>query len=146
QGASGFSANGLAMQGTAPGEQGGFAGPRGDGKQIKESKEIIPPPEEDKWGTFITGVGEWVNVNGDGNGSGYDITTGGFTVGADYKLRPNVAVGVMAGYAGTGADLTGNGRVWVNSGKLGLYATAFSGGWYADAAVTGGYNSYDTRR
>jgi outer membrane autotransporter protein len=34
----------------------------------------------------------------------------------------------------------------VNGGKLGLYATAFAGGWYADAAVNGGYNSYDMKR
>jgi outer membrane autotransporter protein len=64
------------------------------------------------------------------------------------------------------------GRVWVNGGKLGLYATFFQNeplaaaptmskdsskeapapalsiakGFYADAAVFGGYNSYDTRR
>ncbi|MEI9897762.1 MAG: autotransporter outer membrane beta-barrel domain-containing protein [Chthoniobacter sp.] len=95
---------------------------------------------------FITGVGEWVNVNGDGNARGYDITTGGFTVGADYKVTPNLAVGISAGYAGTGSDLNDGGRVFVNGGKLGLYATYFTGGFYVDTAVNGGYNSYDTRR
>jgi len=103
-------------------------------------------PAEDHWGVFITGVGEWVNVSGTDNARGYDITTGGFTVGADYKVTRSFAVGLSAGYAGTGADLTGGGRVFVNGGKLGLYSTYFTGGFYFDTAVTGGYNSYDTRR
>jgi outer membrane autotransporter protein len=127
----------------------GFAGPTGkDGKEIKESKAVITPPQEpeQRWGAFLTGVGEWVDVDGDGNSPGYDVTTGGFTLGVDYKIAPNFAVGIMAGYAGTGSDLTNDGSVWVNSGKLGLYATTFAGGWYADVAVTGGYNSYDTKR
>jgi outer membrane autotransporter protein len=85
-------------------------------------------------------------VSGDSNARGYDINSGGFTVGLDYKVSPNFAVGVAAGYAGTSADLTDNGRVWANGGKLGVYATYFTGGFYADAAVTGGYNSYDTKR
>jgi len=144
-GASGFSASGLAMQGTGPGYSGslfGVAGPTG-----KETKDVVAPvPEEKKWGAFLTGVGEWVDVGGDGNARGYDITTGGFTLGLDYKVCPNFVVGIAAGYAGTGADLTDGGDVWVNGGKLGLYATTFVGGWYADAAVTGGYNSYDTKR
>jgi outer membrane autotransporter protein len=61
-------------------------------------------------------------------------------------VNPNFAVGLSAGYAGTGADLTGDGRVFVNGGKLGLYATYFTGGFYVDAAANGGYNSYDTKR
>ncbi len=169
-GSSGFSAGGLAMQGTGPGYSGslfGAAGPSG-----KESKEIkdIAPMEEKKWGAFLTGVGVWVDVGGDGNARGYDITTGGFTLGLDYKVSPNFAIGIAAGYAGTAADLTNDGRVWVNGGKLGLYATYFQnrggaggpsgkeskeaaepvsaigGGYYVDLAVTGGYNSYDTKR
>ena len=146
-GSSGFSAAGLAMNGSGPGFSGplqfrtGAAGPTGngvrDGKESKEMKEVAPT--ENRWGTFITGVGEWVNVGDDSNARGYDISTGGFTLGLDYKVSPNFAVGVMAGYVGTGVDLN-------NGGKLGLYATAFSGGWYADTAVTGGLNGYDTKR
>jgi outer membrane autotransporter protein len=153
-GASGFSAAGLAMNGSGPGFSGpvgfrtGAAGPTGnvirDGKESKEMKDVAPV--ENRWGTFITGVGEWVGVSDDPNARGYDITTGGFTLGLDYKVCPGFALGVMAGYVGTGADLTKGGSVLVNGGKVGLYATTFSGGWYADVAVTGGINGYETRR
>lgn len=144
-GSHGFSASGFAAAGSGPLYSGGVAGPNGnDGKESKEMKNVVPP--EDRWGVFITGVGEWVNVSGDGNARGYDLSTGGFTVGADYKVTPNFAVGISAGYAGTGSDLNDGGRVFVNGGKLGLYATYFTGGFYVDTAVNGGYNSYDTRR
>ena len=145
-GSSGFSASGFATAGSGPLYSGGLAGPSGsyDGKESKEVKNVVVP--ENRWGVFITGVGEWVNVDGDGNARGYDITTGGFTVGADYKVTPNFAIGIMAGYAGTGTDLNDGGRVFVNGGKLGLYSTYFTGGFYVDTAVNGGYNSYDLRR
>jgi fibronectin-binding autotransporter adhesin len=149
-GARGFSAAGLAMQGSAPGYAGtmnfrtGAAGPTGH--ENKDSKEIFAPAPDQRWGVFLTGVGEWVDVDGDGNARGYDITTGGFTLGLDYKVTPHFAVGLAAGYAGTGIDLSDDGSVLVNGGKLALYATTFRGGWYADAAVSGGYNSYDTKR
>jgi autotransporter-associated beta strand protein len=149
-GSSGFSAAGFAINGIQMGGGNfslgpGSAGPSGDdGKESKEVKEVAPA--ESRWGAFISGTGDWVNVSGNENARGYDITNGGFTFGADYKLTPHFAVGIMAGYVGTSADLVDHDRVWVNGGKIGLYSTAFAGGWYADGAVTGGYSSYDTRR
>jgi len=145
-GASGFSAAGFHTAGSGPSYSGAFgvAGPTGN--EGKDSKKEFVPAEENRWGTFITGVGQWVDINGDGNARGYDIETGGFTLGVDYKFTPNLAIGISAGYAGTGVDLTQGGRVFVNGGKLGLYGTYFTGGFYVDAAVNGGYNSYDTRR
>jgi outer membrane autotransporter protein len=183
-GASGFSAASLSLNGNGPSYSGGFGlagaiGPMGpigpmsssdDGKEVKETKTVIP--EESRWGVFLSGTGEWVSVGNTDNARGYDLNSGGFTLGLDYKVTPNLAVGIMAGYNGTTADLIDRGRVWVNGGKLGLYATCFQNdqpaalptmskdsskeapapapsigkGFYADAAVFGGYNSYETRR
>ena len=180
-GSTGFSAAGLAMQGTGPGYSGtfgittGVAGPSGDdGKASKEIQTVAP--EDKRWGAFVTGTGEWISVTGDYNARGYELTTGGFTVGVDYKLTPHVAVGINAGYVGTTTDLTGGGRISVNGGKLGFYGTFFENrqpaapastglsqdtskeskeviapaevnpGWYADVAVDGGYSSYSISR
>jgi outer membrane autotransporter protein len=131
-------------------------------------------PAENRWGAFLTGTGQWVGVSDDSNAKGYDIATGGFTLGLDYKVSPHFAIGVMAGYEGTGVDTGDGGRVFVNGGKLGVYATWFQNrqpaapaptglskdsskeapapavevdpGFYADVAVVGGYSSYDLRR
>ena len=152
-GSAGFSASGYAVNaGGGPSYSGelaantgrtanGVAGPDG-----KVGKEMRPPQEDARLGVFVTGVGEFTNIGNTANARGYDLTTGGFTLGVDYKVTPNFAIGLNAGYARTGADLTRNGRVTVDGAKLGLYATYFTGGFYVDAAVNGGYNSYDTRR
>ena len=95
---------------------------------------------------FLTGIGDFTNVNGDRNARGYDLTTGGFTLGVDYKLTPNLAIGLMGGYAGTGIDLPNSGRILADSGTVGLYGTYFQGGFYVDTAVSGSYNSYDSHR
>jgi outer membrane autotransporter protein len=150
-GSSGFSAANLAINGSNPFYSGAFdiatgvAGPNGnDGKETKEVKEVAPP--ENRWGAFLSGTGDWVNVSGTENARGYDLVSGGFTLGVDYKVCPNFALGLAAGYTGTTADLADHGRVWMNGGKLGLYSTTFVGGWYADVAAFGGYNGYSTRR
>jgi len=179
-GSNGFSAGGLAINGNGPSFSGGLgittgvAGPSGsDGKESKEVKSIVPA--ESRWGAFLSGTGEWVNVSGTDNARGYALSSGGFTLGVDYKVTPNLAIGLAAGYTGTTADLTDRGRVWVNGGKIGLYGTFYQNeqvaqaptmskdsskdskevqapvasiakGFYADVAVFGGYNSYDTRR
>ncbi len=178
-GTGGFSAAGLAVNGAGPSYSGSFglttgvAGPGGnDGK---ESKEDMPLADFDfkDWGVFLSGTGEWVSVGNTDNARGYNLDSGGFTLGIDYKVTPNFAIGLMAGYTGTSADLVDRGRVYVNGGKIGLYATFFQNkqatapaptmskdsskeapaptaslakGFYADVAVFGGYNSYDTRR
>jgi outer membrane autotransporter protein len=150
-GAAGFSASNLAINGSNPFYSGSFdiatgvAGPNGNaGKEVKEAKEVAPA--ENRWGAFLSGTGEWVNVSGTDNARGFDLVSGGFTLGVDYKVCPHFAIGLAAGYVGTTADLTDHGRIWVNGGKLGLYATTFAGGWYADVAAFGGYNGYSTRR
>ncbi len=175
-GSSGFNAANLALNGDGPSYSGGFgigtgvAGPDGDdGKEVKETQPVAPA--EDRWGAFLSGTGEWVSVGNTDNARGYDLESGGFTLGVDYKVTPNFAIGLAAGYTGTTADLTDHGRIYVNGGKIGLYGTFFQNeqaaaptmskdsskeapvpqpsvakGFYADVAVFGGYNSYDTRR
>ena len=142
-GASGFSASGFAMSGSAGSYSGGLAGATGpEGK----SGKMMTPTADNRWGVFVTGTGEFTKVGDTANASGYDLNTGGFTLGVDFRLTPNFALGVNAGYARTGIDLNHGGRITVDGGKLGLYATYFTGGFYADAAVGGGLNSYSTRR
>jgi outer membrane autotransporter protein len=141
-GATGFTSSGYSVGGggyTSGGTNYGNNGPSGKG-----GKELVAP--SDRVGVFITGAGEFSNITGTYNARGYDLTTGGFTLGVDYRLTDNFVVGLMAGYANTGIDLFRGGRISVDGGKLGVYATYFTGGFYVDTAVTGGYNSYDTRR
>ena len=142
-GASGFSASGLALNGSAPNFSGGFAGATGpEGK----SGKMMVPSADNRWGVFVTGAGEFTRVGDTASANGFDLHTGGFTMGVDYKVTPHFAFGVNAGYARTGIALNRGGHITIDGGKLGLYATYFTGGFYADAAVSGGLNNYSTRR
>ncbi len=157
-GREGFSASGLSVSGLQPPPDSdlppppppdglppvpGATGPTGlTGATAKE----LRPPAENRYGTFFTGIGEWVKVGTTSNASGYDMVTGGFTLGADYRINENFAVGVNLGYARTSADLFGDGRITVDGAKIGAYATYVNEAFYVDATIQGGYNSYDTRR
>src|SRR5207248_572892 len=66
--------------------------------------------------------------------------------GVDYRATDHFAIGASGGYAATGASLAQGGNMRVNSGKVGVYATYYDRGFYADAAVSGGINNYETQR
>jgi outer membrane autotransporter protein len=143
-GSSGFSSAGFAINGSGPSFSEGFAGV--SGPEGKSGQPVFAPIPQNRWGVFVTGIGEFTDVDSTFNASGYDLATGGFTMGIDYRIGSHFAIGLTGGYAYTGADLVNDGSLQVNGGKLGLYATAFGDGFYLDTAVIGGLNGYDTRR
>jgi T5SS/PEP-CTERM-associated repeat protein len=147
-GSTGFCANGYQAQ-----ETGGYS-KDSDGKVAidKNPTPAFVPTPENRWGFFVTGSGDFVNVGDhDSNAHGYDITTGNVIVGADYRVCDHFAIGIDGGYSGSTADLVDRGRVEVDGGKAGAYATVFGykilGSMiHIDGAVSGGWNSYDTNR
>jgi outer membrane autotransporter protein len=119
------------------------------GKEIGK-KEVVPPAlvpgPTNRWGVWVNGWGDWVNVNDDNGAKGYDFTTGGVSVGVDYRITDNLAVGIFGTYAYTWTGFRpGDGDV--NTGRGGLYATYWDPqGWWVNAGIWGGYNSYSTSR
>jgi outer membrane autotransporter protein len=147
-GSTGFCGNGYQAQ-----ETGGYS-KDSDGKVAidKNPTPAFVPSPENRWGIFATGSGDFVNVGDhDLNAHGYDITTGGVTVGVDYRVCDHFAVGIDGSYNGSTADLVDRGRVEMDGGKAGAYATVFGykilgSTIHIDGAVSGGWNSYDTNR
>jgi hypothetical protein len=86
-----------------------------------------------------------VNIDSDFNARGYRFTTGGFDLGFDYRFLDHFAIGLMGGYAHTWVDLR-PGTITVNAGRGGLYATYFTGGFYINGGIYGGYDTYDSSR
>jgi Uncharacterized protein with a C-terminal OMP (outer membrane protein) domain len=95
---------------------------------------------------FVTGLGEFTDVDSTSIAPGYNFSTGGLTFGVDYRVSPNFAIGLTGGYANTNANLVNNGSLDVNGGTIGAYATGFGGGFYVDAAAFGVFNGYDSHR
>jgi outer membrane autotransporter protein len=118
-----------------------------DGKSSKGVVEpILQPGPENRWGVWVTGFGDFVNVDSDGNAKGYDFTTGGVSLGVDYRITNQLAIGVMGEYSHTWTALNPSGHIDVDSGRGGLYATWYNHGIYLDGAIYGGHNNYDSNR
>ncbi len=142
-GSTGFSASGYQMS-----EPQGYR-KAADGKTLldKNPAPAFVPSPQNRWGVFITGTGQFVDVgNNDFNASGYEIATGGLTLGLDYRLTENFAVGLNGTYAHSTVDLVNDGDIEADSVKLGLFATYHQNGFYLDVAGSGGWNTYDIRR
>jgi uncharacterized protein with beta-barrel porin domain len=77
-----------------------------DGKSSKNTVEqVLQPAAENRWGVWVTGFGDFVNVDADSNAKGYDFTIGGVSLGVDYRLTDQLAIGVMGEYAHTWTSL-----------------------------------------
>ena len=105
-----------------------------------------PPAELERWGLWMAGSGEFTNVGSTANASGFDLQSGGVTAGIDYRFTENFVAGISLGYMNTNGDLANGGNVHVDGGRIGGYATWYDGGFYVDASISGGPNSYRTRR
>jgi uncharacterized protein with beta-barrel porin domain len=144
-GMSGFSALGFHISDNSPDSSAGYAGPAGP--DDKSSKEIAPPaPANDRWGAFITGAGEFDRVGDTQAARGFNLDSGGITMGVDYRFTDHFVAGLFSGYTYTGINIADGGRIAVDAGKVGLYATYFDGGFYVNSAVQGGYDAYETNR
>src|SRR5262249_18815342 len=143
-GSTGFSARGFSIDNRVPESSPGLAGPTGS--EGKSGPSVMQPTPENRWGVFVTGLGEFTSVDDTSIAPGYNFSTGGLTFGVDYRVSPNFAIGLTGGYAHTNADLVNNGSLDVNGGTIGAYATGFGGGFYVDAAAFGVFNGYDEHR
>ncbi|MEO6787077.1 MAG: autotransporter domain-containing protein, partial [Chthoniobacteraceae bacterium] len=115
----------------------------GGSRSVSRSKEIAP---DERWGMWFTGSGEFTHVGSTTNAAGFNLDSGGVTAGVDYRFTDKFAAGISLGYMNTTASLANNGKVDVDGGRVGAYATYFDRGFHVDASVSGGPNSYSTRR
>jgi fibronectin-binding autotransporter adhesin len=118
-----------------------------DGKSISDVVEpILQPGPENRWGVWVTGSGDFVSVDADGNAKGYNFTTGGVSLGLDCRITDELAIGVMGEYSHSWTHLNPSGHNDVDSGRGGVYATWYHHGLYLNGAVDGGHNNYDSGR
>ena len=114
--------------------------PAPTGKEIGK-KEVVPPAfvpgPTNRWGVWVNGWGDWVNVNDDDGAKGYNFTTGGVSVGVDYRITDYLALGIFGTYAHTWTSLN-PGSIDVNTGRGGLYATYWNQGFYINGGVYAG--------
>jgi outer membrane autotransporter protein len=140
---SGFSATRFTINTGVPDVNMGLAGPTGP--EGKSGPSMTQPTPQNRWGFFVTGIGEFTKVDDTSVAHGYYLPTGGVIFGADYRLSPNFAIGLTGGYAHTNGDLLYS-SLDVDGGTIGAYATAFGSGFYINAAASGVFNDYESHR
>jgi uncharacterized protein YhjY with autotransporter beta-barrel domain len=106
---------------------------------------MLARPDDD-YGLFVSGNGQYLDVNGTSNAPGYHFHSGGVTLGIDKMASQNLALGATLDYDGTEASLVNNGIVDVQSGRGGLYGTWFKDNTYFEGSIGAGYNHYTTER
>jgi uncharacterized protein YhjY with autotransporter beta-barrel domain len=110
----------------------------------KDGKATQAPVAHERWGAFVDGSGDFVDVGSTAQARGYSFNQGTVTLGAYYEFSPSFIAGITVSYAGADASLEAdNGRVDADSMEASLFGTWTHGGWHVDAIVGGGYNSYD---
>ena len=118
-----------------------FAGDMPAAEEASLSKGLEPR----RWGVFVNGLGNFGTVTGDGNGPGYQYSTGGLAAGMDYRFGKDLVGGLLLGYSSSGTSQS-SGSVNSTGGQVGLYAGWKQQSLHVNALVAGGVNNYTTQR
>jgi len=114
----------------------------------KDLKSDIQSEPVDRGSTFIAGNVIMADLSHDQDLAHQSYTTGSVTLGADYRIDPNWTIGALLAYGHTDATLDHIGsKTTVDSYSPGIYASYVDKtGWYGNALVSYGYNSYTEDR
>ena len=122
---------------------------RGDGSArvaLAEACDVAcDAPDRARWGAWLTGIGGLGSAPGQGSNSGtFTYNFGGSAVGIDYRLDPQLLVGVSLGYAGGSQWVNGfNGRGSTDAVSGSVYGSFSEGALYVDAVA--GYSRASNR-
>jgi autotransporter-associated beta strand protein len=109
----------------------------------EQERDLTSNPH--RMGAFITGLGNLGTVTGDGNGPGYQFTTGGAVVGVDDCMSHDFVGGILLGYTQSGTSQAAD-SVQVSGGQFGLYGGWRSGSLHLSGLLDTSANNYTTTR
>jgi outer membrane autotransporter protein len=134
---------------------GGGSGGYGSAKpvQLASAGSTLPPMQQQSEADqlldniWLQGFGTFGHLNGDGNASGGDFTISGLSGGLDYRLCPEMLVGVAVGYSHDDASVGGPGASGtVDAIQFAGYGGYVNGPWHLDGIFSYGYLQTDTKR
>jgi len=99
------------------------------------------------WTAWKVGFGAGGGVFGDGNASGYSVSSGGLLIGFDRWLSQTTRVGVYGGYNNSTLSLNDlNESAGLERYDIGLYGSQTFGNFYLLSNAGYGFNHYTTSR
>ena len=99
------------------------------------------------WGTWVSGLGGFGNVLGNGNSQTLTYNFIGTAAGIDYRFTPNMLLGIAAGYT-YGQQWVDSffGKGWSNTLNVTAYGSFTMDGFYADALAGYAYSNNQLQR
>ena len=105
------------------------------------------PPVARQLSVFVSGDSNFGDRSATSTNTGFNIDTKGLTVGADYPVTENTAVGVALSSANTNNQLNDNrGKVAINSTSISVYGNYTQDKFYSDALLNYGWNNFTVAR
>ena len=105
------------------------------------------PPVARQLSVFASGDSNFGDRSATSTNTGFNIDTKGLTVGADYPVTDNIAVGVAVSSANTNNQLNDNrGKVGVNNTSISIYGNYTQDKFYSDALLNYGWNNFTVAR
>jgi outer membrane lipase/esterase len=105
------------------------------------------PPVARQLSVFVSGDSNFGDRSATSTNTGFNVDTKGLTVGADYPVSENIAVGVALSSANTNNQLNDNrGKVAVNSTSISVYGNYTQDKFYTDALLNYGWNNFTVAR
>ncbi|HEV3271036.1 MAG TPA: autotransporter domain-containing protein [Candidatus Methylacidiphilales bacterium] len=116
-------------------------------KDPKEMKSEVGPVYSNPWNFYVQGNVILAQGFSQPDVSHFDENTESVTLGTDYRLTPNLLIGLAAGYGHTDVTLDDNGSsATVDSYSPGFYASYADKGWYANLSGDYVHNAYTQNR
>ena len=137
---------------SAGGESGGYASRRSPSNWPAPVRRCPPCKQADGKSAildniWLQGFGTFGHLDGDGNASGGNFTISGISGGLDYRLCPEMLVGLAVGYSHDDASVGGPGASGnVDAIQFAGYGGYVNGPWHLDGIFSYGFLQTDTKR
>jgi outer membrane autotransporter protein len=135
---------------SAGGEGSGYASAKPVQLASADDSTLPPMRQEEEplaWDIWLQGFGSFGHLDGDGNASGGNYTISGTSGGLDYRLSPEMLVGLAVGYSHNSASVGGPGASGsVDAIQFAGYGGYVSGPWHLDGIFSYGFLQTDTKR
>jgi len=121
--------------------------------QLASAGSALPPMQQQSEADqlldniWLQGFGTFGHLKDDGNASGGNFTVSGTSGGFDYRLRPEMLVGLALGYSHDDAGVGGPGASGtVDAIQCAAYGGYVNGPWHLDGIFSYGFLQTDTKR
>ncbi|MDD2710247.1 MAG: autotransporter domain-containing protein [Verrucomicrobiae bacterium] len=118
---------------------------------VKGGKRLVtksaPTTRDTPWGFFANGQAIFGSQDDKTDAIGYNYTQAGMTMGVDYRLADEAALGLSVGYGNVATHMKQSaGNANADSVSVGPYGMYKWGNFYANTAMTYSHSFYDMQR